>query len=88
MSKSAKPKKFEIQYYDTNHNQIASIKESDFNEQIENVRKAMEVIHSKMSQVGKYQLMTITATVGVEAGVWVFSKVSGSIELKWEHHQP
>jgi hypothetical protein len=78
---SSEPK-FEITYFDTRTNRLASIKGRDFAEQLDKLKKAIEYMLGKMQKLGDYELSEFTAKAGVEADVWVL-KANGSIEMKW-----
>jgi hypothetical protein len=74
---------FEVKYVDTEKNVVAELKGKDIADQLEKIKKAINLMLKKMEKVGDYELTEFTATVGVEAGVVVF-KATGEIAMTWK----
>jgi len=77
-------KQIEFTYFDTSsgRNQLASIRQKDFDDQLEKLKKAVERVLARMQKLGKLELSEITAKAELSGGLPVF-KATGSIEMKW-----
>jgi len=75
---------FQITYYDRgrHRNRVALIKERDFDDQLDKLRKALDYMLGKMQKLGDYEISEFTAKAELQAGVPVL-KATGSIEMKW-----
>lgn len=74
---------FEIKYVDSEKNMVAELKGKDFSDQLEKIKKAVNIVLQKMEKIGAYELREFTATAGIEAGILVF-KATGEISMTWK----
>ena len=73
----------EIKYYDSEKNVVSEARVRDIADQLDKIKKAIDLMLKKMENIGTYELSEFTATVGVEAGVVVF-KATGEISMTWK----
>jgi len=70
-------------YYDTANKQLVDLKGSDFEDQLEELKLAVEKMLTRMKAIGDYELDAFTAHVGVECGNVVF-KAEGFFDMTWK----